>query len=62
MKLDDLIDSHGVAEILGLSLPSNVSVYQRRYEDMPKPVIDFGRGRPRLWLRGEIARWAKRKA
>jgi hypothetical protein len=59
VKIDDLIDSHGVAEILGLSLSSNVGLYQRRYPDMPKPVINVGRSRPCLWLRPEIVRWAK---
>lgn len=54
----DLIDAHGVATILGLNLRNTVSVYQQRYADMPKPVLDLGRGRPRLWLRPEIERWA----
>jgi len=55
---EDLIDAHDVAEILGLSHANAVSVYQHRYIDMPKPVVDLGRGRPKLWLRPEIERWA----
>lgn len=59
---EDLIDAHEVARILGLSHFQSVSTYQRRYEDMPRPVVDLGIGRPRLWVRSEIVRWAKRRA
>jgi predicted DNA-binding transcriptional regulator AlpA len=55
---NDLIDARGVAEILGLSHPNNVSVYQHRYSDMPRPVVSLGRGRCMLWLRPEIEQWA----
>lgn len=55
---EDLIDARGVAEILHLSHPNNVSVYQHRYNDMPRPVIALGRGRCKLWLRSEVERWA----
>jgi len=58
VSTEDLIDAHAVAEILGLNLRNTVSVYQQRYADMPRPVIDLGRGRPKLWLRPEIERWA----
>ena len=58
VAIDDLVDAHGVAEMLGLSHPNTVSVYQHRYDDMPGPVIDLGRGRVKLWLRPEIERWA----
>jgi glutathione-regulated potassium-efflux system ancillary protein KefG len=54
---EDLIDARDVAEILGLSHPSAVSVYQHRYADMPRPVVDLGRGRPKLWLRPDIQQW-----
>jgi glutathione-regulated potassium-efflux system ancillary protein KefG len=46
-----------VADLLGLSHPNSASLYQRRYPDMPRPVIDLGRGRPRLWLRPAILDW-----
>jgi glutathione-regulated potassium-efflux system ancillary protein KefG len=59
---EDLIDAHEVARILGLSHFQSVSTYQRRYEDMPRPVVDLGVGRPRLWVRSEIVIWAKRRA
>jgi len=57
---EDLIDARGVAELLGLSHPSAVSVYQHRYADMPRPVVDLGRGRPKLWLRPDVQRWSER--
>jgi predicted DNA-binding transcriptional regulator AlpA len=55
---DDLIDAHGVAELLGLAQPNSVSTYQHRYSDMPRPVVDLGSGRCKMWLRSEIASWA----
>ena len=57
VALDDLIDAHAVAALLGLSHHNTVSVYQHRYEDMPRPVLDLGTGRVKLWLRPEIERW-----
>jgi predicted DNA-binding transcriptional regulator AlpA len=53
----DLIDARGVADVLGLSAPNTVSVYQHRYPDMPRPVVNLGRGRCMLWLRPEIEEW-----
>lgn len=58
---EDLIDTQGVAEILGLAHRNGVHEYQRRYDDMPKPVFDLGRGRVKLWLRSEIERWAEQQ-
>lgn len=58
---EDLIDSHTVAEILGLRHRNTVSQYQRQYHDMPRPVVDLGRGRPKLWRRSQIERWHKRR-
>lgn len=55
---DDLIDAQGVADLLRLSHRNSVSLYQRRYGDMPRPVIDLGEGRVKLWLRPEMERWA----
>jgi hypothetical protein len=59
IELKDLIDAHGVAALLGLSQRNTVSRYQRRYPDMPRPVIDLGRGRPRLWLRSQVLGWMR---
>lgn len=57
VEAKDLIDAKGVAEILGLSQRNTVSSYQRRYADMPRPVIDLGQGRCKLWLRTEVEAW-----
>jgi glutathione-regulated potassium-efflux system ancillary protein KefG len=55
--VDDLIDAHDVAGILGLAHRNTVSKYQTRYPDMPRPVLNLGKGRPMLWLKPEIERW-----
>lgn len=54
---DDVIEARVVAEILGLSHPNSVSIYQRRYTDMPRPVIDVGQSRCKLWLRSGVEAW-----
>ncbi|MEO1062859.1 MAG: hypothetical protein AAFZ07_15720 [Actinomycetota bacterium] len=61
VNTDDLADAREVAALLGLSHPNSVSLYQRRYPDMPRPVVDLGRGRPRLWLRPDIDAWLQRR-
>jgi predicted DNA-binding transcriptional regulator AlpA len=61
VRTEDLIDAQEVAAMLGLSSRTSVSVYQRRYPDMPRPVIDRGRGRTRLWVRTDVAVWAKKR-
>ena len=55
---DDLVDAHGVAEILHLAHRNTVSQYQKRYADMPRPIVNLGGGRTKLWLRSEMTRWA----
>ena len=59
-KIDptELIDAQGVAEVLKLSHRNSVSLYQRRYADMPRPVVDLGEGRVKLWLRPDVERWS----
>jgi hypothetical protein len=47
-----------LAELLGLAHRNTVSIYQRRYPHMPRPVRDFGDRRVKLWLRPEIEQWA----
>lgn len=54
---DDLVGAAEVADILGLSLASNVSVYAQRYDDFPEPVVDLPKSRVRLWLRSDIVTW-----
>lgn len=58
---EDLVDAQGIADLLGLSHRNSVSTYQRRYPDMPRPVVDLGPGRPRLWKRSDVARWARER-
>jgi predicted DNA-binding transcriptional regulator AlpA len=57
VDVDELADAHDVAEMLGLSHATSVHLYQRRYPDMPRPVLDRGGRRARLWLRSEINEW-----
>lgn len=57
VDVDELIDAQGVADLLDLAQRNTVSLYQRRYEDMPRPVIDLGKGRCKMWLRDDIHTW-----
>jgi len=57
VDLDDLIDANGVSEILGLAQRNTVSQYQKKYVDMPRPVIDLGHGRCKMWSRKAIEQW-----
>ena len=59
IRTEDLIDVYEVAELLGLTHRNSVTTYQKRYENMPRPVIDFGGGKCRLWLRSEMEGWAR---
>ena len=61
VNTEQLIDSRELAALLGLRHPNSVSLYQRRYADMPRPVVDLGHGRPRLWLRPEILHWIEQR-
>lgn len=62
VNTEDLADSQELARIMGLSHANSVSLYQRRYPDMPRPVVDLGRGRSRLWLRPAIQEWLETRA
>jgi predicted DNA-binding transcriptional regulator AlpA len=57
VRLDsrDLVDAREVANLIGLTNPSGVSVYRRRYSDFPAPVVE--KGRCILWLRSDIEEW-----
>lgn len=57
VRTEDLVDAQELAEMLGLAHPNSVSTYQHRYRDMPRPVLDLGRGRPKLWLRPIVLDW-----
>lgn len=58
VDIDDFIDARGVAVELRLAHPNTVSQYQHRYSDMPRPALDLGERRVKLWLRSEITAWA----
>jgi predicted DNA-binding transcriptional regulator AlpA len=62
VNTEDLIDAQEVAEILGISHRNTVFLYQRRYDDMPRPAVDLGDGRVKLWLRPQIEQWAAHQA
>ena len=57
VDVDDLIDAHDVAKILGLGHSNSVYGYLRRYPSMPRPVVDRGPNRARLWLKSEVEEW-----
>jgi glutathione-regulated potassium-efflux system ancillary protein KefG len=57
VRTEDLVGAAEVAELLGLSHPNSVTLYLRRYEDFPRPVVDLKRSRVRLWLRPQIVAW-----
>ena len=55
--VEQLIDTSEVAEILGLTDPRGVYVYQDRYQDMPRPIVDRGKNKVKLWYKPEIVDW-----
>ena len=57
VDLDDLIDVGEVAELLGLAHKNSVTTYMRRYDDFPKPAIEFAEGKCRAWLREDVEQW-----
>ncbi len=59
---EDLIDAQGVADRLELAHRNTVSVYQRRYPQMPRPVVDLAGGRTKLWVASEIEQWVKHRS
>ena len=62
VRTEQLADAQELAVLLGLSHPNSVSTYQRRYPDMPRPVLDLGPGRPKLWLRPQVLSWAANRS
>jgi len=59
VAVDDLLDATGVAERMHLSHRNSVATYLTRYDDFPRPVVDTGPKRCRLWSRSEIDGWMK---
>jgi glutathione-regulated potassium-efflux system ancillary protein KefG len=58
---EDLLDTQEVADLLGLSHRNSVTTYLRRYEDFPRPIVERGGGRTRLWARREVVAWRDRR-
>lgn len=54
---EDLLDSHDVAELLGLASHRSVSTYRARHADFPNPVVAKGTGRCLLWQRSDVQAW-----
>jgi predicted DNA-binding transcriptional regulator AlpA len=59
VAIDDLLDATAVAARMGLSHRNSVTTYMARYKDFPRPVIDTGPKRCRLWSRVDIDGWMK---
>jgi predicted DNA-binding transcriptional regulator AlpA len=59
IDVDDLLDAHQVAELLGLSSSTSVAVYAKR--GLPEPVIDRGPKTAKFWLRQDIEKWMKNR-
>ena len=53
----ELLDSHEVAELLGLSSREVVMIYAKRYDDFPRPAVD--KARCTLWRRSDVAAWGR---
>jgi len=62
VDVDDLIDAQGVADLLGLAQRNTVSAYQKRYPDMPRPVVDLGQGRCKMWSAVEVVAWKDQRS
>lgn len=62
VDLDDITDTAGVAEVLGLTHRNSVGQYRKQYADFPQPVKNLGNGRCLLWLRSDIQRWKESRA
>jgi predicted DNA-binding transcriptional regulator AlpA len=54
---DHLVDLTETAALIGLDNPRGVSVYRRRYDNFPAPVIE--KGRCVLWLRQDVEAWSR---
>lgn len=57
VDVDELIDARDVAKILGLQRSTSVFVYLTRYPSMPRPVVDRGDNRAKLWVRADVEAW-----
>lgn len=60
VDLDDLLDAHDVAELIGLTNPNGLPMYRARYDDFPEPVWRSRGGRCQVWLREDVVGWAQK--
>lgn len=58
---DDLLTAAEVADLLGFSRRQVVSIYVRRYERFPRPVVVKSNGRTQLWARDDVERWDRER-
>ncbi len=61
VDLDDLIDTAGVAEALGISGARSVSTYRARDPEFPAPVLVSESGRCQYWVRQDVEAWRDAK-
>lgn len=59
VDVEDLVDAATVAELLGLAQPNSVLTYLARYADMPRPLVDLGPRRVKLWSRQAVIEWKR---
>lgn len=59
VAVEDLLDATAVASHMGLSHRNSVTTYMTRYDDFPRPVIDTGPKRCRLWSRMDVDKWMR---
>ena len=57
IPVDDLVDATDVASAVGLAHRNSVATYMQRYQDFPRPLVETGGGRCRLWSRAEVDQW-----
>ena len=57
VDVDDLLDAHEVAKLLGFASAQALSVNIQRGKKIPEPVYDRGQRKAKLWLRQDIEKW-----
>lgn len=59
VDVDDLIDAHEVAALLGYASAQALSVNIQRGKKIPEPVYEKGQRKAKLWLRQDIEKYLK---
>jgi predicted DNA-binding transcriptional regulator AlpA len=55
--VENLIDTQGIADRLGLRQRQTVDSWMRRYPEFPRPIVVLGR--TRIWDWTEVEAWAR---